>query len=248
MKPWHVVETARAPDGTEMALARREDEWVVRYGGKVLMSSRQHASEEALASLALPRARQRRAVLVGGLGLGFTLRAALDRVPVDATVEVAELTPALVEWNRRHVGALAGRPLDDRRTRVHAGDAVERIRAARGEFDAILLDVDNGPASAVHEANHRLYGPGGVEACRAALREGGVLAVWSAHHDAGYLRRLTRGGFRAEARVVPARGEAGGQRHVVFLAVRSDGGPGAPPGRGETPPLPRRGRRGRGPG
>jgi len=222
VKPWQTIEKALAPDGTEMVLARRDDEWVVRYGGKVLMSSRQHGSEDALASLALPRAAHRRAVLVGGLGLGFTVRATLDRIPVDAKVVVAELTPALLDWNRRLVGGLAGRPLDDRRTHVHIGDAVARIHEAKGAYDAILLDIDNGPASMVHESNHRLYGPSGIAACRAALREGGVLAVWSAHHDERYLARLQRGGFEAESKVVPARGDAGGLKHVIFLAVKRD--------------------------
>ena len=233
MRPWETVERAQAPDGTEMALARRDGEWVVRYGGKLLMSSRQHGSEDALAALGLQRARRRRAVLVGGLGLGFTARAALDRLPTDARLVVAELTPALVEWNRRLVGGLAGRPLDDPRCQVEVVDVAARIAGARAAWDAILLDVDNGPSSAVHRANHRLYGEAGIAACRAALAEGGVLAVWSAHHDLPYLRRLERAGFAAEARIVPARGDAGGLRHVLFLAVKRDGGgPGARRGGG----------------
>ena len=227
MKPWETVEKSLAPDGTEMVLARRDGEWVVRYGGKVLMSSRQHGSEDALAELALPKARHRRAVLVGGLGLGFTARAALDRIPTDAKVVIAELTPALLDWNRRLVGKLAGRPLDDPRCKVHVGDVVDRIAEARAAYDAILLDVDNGPGSMVHEGNHRLYGHRGIAACRIALAEGGVLAVWSAHHDEPYLRRLEKGGFAATARVVPARGPAGGLKHVLFIAVKA-----APAGRG----------------
>ena len=230
MKPWETVEKALAPDGTEMVLARRDGEWVVRYGGKVLMSSRQHGSEDALAELALPKARHRRAVLVGGLGLGFTARAALDRIPTDAKVVIAELTPALVGWNRRLVGKLAGRPLDDPRCKVHVGDVVDRIAEARAAYDAILLDVDNGPGSMVHEGNHRLYGHRGIAACRIALAEGGVLAVWSAHHDEAYLRRLEKGGFAATARLVPARGPAGGLTHVLFLAVKAP--PARWPGRG----------------
>jgi spermidine synthase len=194
MKPWETVARALSPDGTEMTLSRRDDEYVVRYGGKVLMSSRQHGSEDALAELALSRAAHRRAVLVGGLGLGFTVRATLDRIPVDSKVVVAELTPALVEWNKTFVAKLAGRPLDDPRTRLHVGDAVRRIHEAKGAYDAILLDIDNGPGSMVHEANHRLYGPAGIAACREALREGGCLAVWSAHHDERYLERLSRAG------------------------------------------------------
>jgi spermidine synthase len=234
VKPWETIEKAQAPDGTEMVLARRDDEWVVRYDGKVLMSSRQHGSEDALAALALDRVRQRRAVLVGGLGLGFTVRAALDRLPVDAKVVVAELTPALLDWNRRLVGKLAGRPLDDPRTHVHIGDAVARIRAAKGAYDAILLDIDNGPGSMVHESNHRLYGPSGIAMCRDALRDGGCLAVWSAHHDERYLERLQRSGFDAETRIVPARGPLGGLKHIIFLAVKKDSErPGARHARGQ---------------
>jgi spermidine synthase len=243
VKPWETVETARAPDGTELALAHRDGEWVVRYGGKVLMSSRQHGSEDALAELALKKARHRRAVLVGGLGLGFTARAALERVPTDAKVVVAELTPALLDWNRRLVGKLAGRPLDDPRCRIHVGDVVDRIAEARGAYDAILLDVDNGPGSMVHEGNHRLYGDRGIAHCRVALAEGGVLAVWSAHHDEPYLRRLQKGGFEATARVVGSRGPAGGLKHVLFVAVK------APPARrraGGRAPAARRGKVDRG--
>jgi spermidine synthase len=248
VKPWETVEKALAPDGTEMVLARRDDEWVVRYDGKVLMSSRQHGSEDALAALALERVRQRRSVLVGGLGLGFTVRAALDRLPVDAKVVVAELTPALLDWNRRLVGKLAGRPLDDPRTHVHVGDAVARIREAKGAYDAILLDIDNGPGSMVHEANHRLYGPAGIALCRDALRDGGCLAVWSAHHDDRYLERLQRCGFEAQARVVPSRGALGGLKHVIFLAVKQDAErPGARHARGLHPAGPRPARGGAAP-
>jgi spermidine synthase len=200
------------------------------------MSSRQHGSEDALAKLALDRVKQRRAVLVGGLGLGFTVRAALDRLPVDAKVVVAELTPALLDWNRRLVGKLAGRPLDDPRAHVHIGDAVARIREAKGAYDAILLDIDNGPASMVHRSNHRLYSPAGIALCRDALRDGGCLAVWSAHHDDRYLERLERSGFEAQAKVVPARGEQGGVKHIIFLAVKKDAErPGARHARGLTP-------------
>jgi spermidine synthase len=236
VKPWQTIEKALAPDGTEMVLARRDDEWVVRYDGKVLMSSRQHGSEDALAALALERVKQRHSVLVGGLGLGFTVRAVLDRLPVGAKVVVAELTPALVDWNRRLVGKLAGRPLDDARTHVHVGDAVQRIYEAKGAYDAILLDIDNGPGSMVHESNHRLYGPGGIALCREALRDGGCLAVWSAHHDERYLERLQRGGFDAESKIVPARGELGGLKHVIFLGVKKDSErPGARHARGLRP-------------
>jgi spermidine synthase len=208
------------------------------------MSSRQHGSEEALAALALGRlAKARRdargrkvgapspTVLMGGLGLGFTLRAALDRLPEGSRVVVAELFAPLVEWNRRHVAHLAGRPLDDPRTRLQQGDVLARIAEAKGAFDAILLDVDNGPSPLAHPANERLYGPKGVRACRDALRAGGVLAVWSAGPDERYRERLERAGLAAEVETVAARsGTSKGLRHVVFLGVKPDAAARAPRG------------------
>lgn len=219
MKRWETVDRAAAPDGTEIVLARRGEEWMVRAGGRVLVGSCTHGSEEALAALALERVARPRTVLVGGLGLGFTLRAALDRLPASARVEVAELVPALVGWNRGPLAHLAGRPLDDARVRLRAGDVRARIGEARGAYDAILLDVDNGPSALAHPSNDALYGEAGVRACRAALRAGGVLAVWSAGPDARYRARLERAGLEAEEIAVPARGEHGGVRHVVFLAT-----------------------------
>ena len=235
MLPWETVARAAGPDGAEWVLARRGDEWVVRVAGRALMSSKQHGSEEALAAIALGRLPKGRrdppgrrkgdrggpTVLVGGLGLGFTLRAALDRLPEDARVVVAELVPALVEWNRTHVSHLAGRPLDDARTRLQQGDVLSRIAEAKGAFDAILLDVDNGPSAVAVGANDRLYGDKGVRACRDALRSGGVLAVWSAGPDERYRERLERAGLEAEMEAVPARGGTSkGARHVVFLGVK----------------------------
>src|SRR5574337_720513 len=224
MKPWETVDRARAPDGTEIVLARRGDEWVVRAAGRVLMSSRVHGSEEALAALALARVARPRTILIGGLGLGFTLRAALDRLPPDARAVVAELVPELVEWNRGPAAALAGRPLEDPRVRLQIGDVRGRIAEARGAFDAILLDVDNGPSALqAHADTHDLYGDRGLRACRDALRAGGVLAVWSAGPDEGFRARLERTGLEVHQETVPARGGgAGGARHVVFLAAKPE--------------------------
>ncbi|HET6921837.1 MAG TPA: hypothetical protein VFI16_01695, partial [Anaeromyxobacteraceae bacterium] len=149
MQPWETIGRTRAPDGTALALARRGQEWVIRCGGRVLMTSRAHGSEDALAALALERARRRRTILIGGLGLGYTLRAALDRAPADARVVVAELVPEVVAWNRGPVAHLASRPLDDPRVRVQFRDVAAVVAEARGAFDAILLDVDNAPGSPV---------------------------------------------------------------------------------------------------
>lgn len=223
MLPWRIVERAAGPDGAEWTLARRGDEWVVRAAGRVLMSSRQHGSEEALAALGLARVARPRTVLVGGLGLGYTVRAALDRLPRDARVVVAELVPELVAWNRDLVGHLAGRPLDDPRTRLQHGDVLPRIAEARGAFDAILLDVDNGPSALSDARNARLYGDEGVRACRGALRAGGALAVWSAGPDDRFRARLEKAGLEAAIHAVPARGGTSrGARHVVFVGRKPE--------------------------
>jgi spermidine synthase len=230
MQPWETIGRTQAPDGTALALARRGQEWVIRYGGRVLMSSRAHGSEDALAALALERARRRRTILIGGLGLGFTLRAALDRAPADARVVVAELVPEVVAWSRGPVAHLAGRPLDDPRVRIQFRNVAAVVAEARGAFDAILLDVDNAPGSPVLRGNDRLYGDAGVQICARALASGGVLAVWSAGPDERYLGRLQRAGLDAEARPVAALG-----RHVIFLAAKC-----RVPGRGAAGPSPHR--------
>jgi spermidine synthase len=238
MQPWETIGRTQAPDGTALALARRGQEWVIRYGARVLMSSRAHGSEDALAALALERARRRRTILIGGLGLGYTLRAALDRAPADARVVVAELVPEVVAWNRGPVAHLAGRPLDDPRVRIQFRDVAAVVAEARGAFDAILLDVDNAPGSPVLRGNDRLYGDPGVQVCRRALASGGVLAVWSAGPDDRYLARLQRAGLEAEARSIAPLGGGGPGRHVLFLAVN-----GAAPRRSRAPRPPGRGAR-----
>ena len=197
MKPWELLGQTRAPDGTELALTRRDGEYVILAGGKSLMSSRMHGSEEALATLACRRARtlEQPCVLVGGLGMGFTLRATLDLLPPDATVVVAELVPAVVEWNRGPLGPLAGHPLKDKRVVVEVGDVAVTLRSSPGRFDAVLLDVDNGPAAFTASHNAGLYDDRGLAAARAALTIGGVLAVWSAWEDRKFEQRLRYAGF-----------------------------------------------------
>jgi len=221
VKPWELLGQTRAPDGAELALTLRSGEYVILANGKSLMSSRMHGSEEALAAFALARIRDREAphVLVGGLGMGFTLRATLDLLPQDGTVVVAELLPAVIEWNRGPLGPLAAHPLKDRRARVEPGDVAATLRSSAGAFDAILLDVDNGPAAFATSGNAALYNDAGLAAARAALKKGGVLAVWSARDDRKFEQRLRYAGFRVEVERVRARLKKGGPRHTIFLGT-----------------------------
>jgi spermidine synthase len=165
-----------------MKLARRGDEYLILAAGATLMSSRTHASEETLSTLACKTAStlKQPTVLVGGLGMGFTLRAALDLLSPHASIVVAELVPAVVAWNRGPLGHLAGHPLNDHRVRIEIADVAATLNSSPAQFDVIILDVDNGPAAFTASHNTRLYDDGGLAAARAALKEGGVLAVWSA--------------------------------------------------------------------
>jgi spermidine synthase len=222
MKAWELLGETRTPDGTDMRLTRRDDEYVILANGKPLMSSRMHGSEEALATLACGdlRKRDRPRVLVGGLGMGFTLRAVLDLLPSDAIVTVAELVPAVIDWNREPLAALAAHPLRDPRVRVEIADVGFTLRAGPDRFDAILLDVDNGPAAFTAAVNAGLYDNSGVAAAHAALRPRGTLAVWSAWDDRKFEQRLRYHGFDVDVVRVRARLKKGGPRHTIFLAVK----------------------------
>lgn len=220
MLSWTTVETARVADGGELVLARRgDDEWVVRIDQRLLMTNRMHDSEIALAERALEYLTDVQSVLVGGLGLGYTLRAVLDRVPENAEVTVVELVPELAEWNRKHLGALNEHPLDDPRCSVVIDDVFDLIKRSPGEFDVILLDVDNGPRALTQAKNQRLYDRAGVRACRKALRPGGVVGVWSAGPNAKYERQLQGNGFDVEVLRVHAR-VGSRAKHVLFLGKR----------------------------
>jgi len=212
--PWRELGRARVGDG-ELVLARRGDEFAIRLRGAELMNSRSHRSEEELARLGcagLAKVAGAR-VLVGGLGMGFTARAALDALPPDAHVMIVELVPEVVAWNREHLGELARRPLDDPRVKLRVDDVARVIREQT--WHAILLDVDNGPDAFTAPANAALYGARSLVACRRALVAGGALAVWSVADDRKFTDRLRAAAFEVERHRVVAHG---GVKHVVWIA------------------------------
>ncbi len=217
---------ARIPDTRKsLLLYQHKDKFSIVIPGRgELMNSRVHGSEKALAELACARMGQpaRPRLLVGGLGMGFTQAAALAAVGAEAEVVVAELVPEVVDWHRQWIGAPAGHPLSDPRSTVVVGDVAELLRAEPGGFNAILLDVDNGPQAVVRRENDWLYSLAGLAVARAALRPGGVLAVWSAGPDAQFDRRLSRAGFKSELIVVRPHRAGKGARHYIWLAKPVD--------------------------
>lgn len=220
MKPDEVLERVILPDGKEMVLMRWDDHIAISVGGRPLMSSHEHESEDELGRLVagriagVPEPR----VLIGGLGLGYTLRAALDVLPASAKVVVAELVPAVVRWNRGEHGILAGRPLKDKRVHVMVED-VGKVIAKRTKYDAILLDVDNGPDALTHDANAKLYKRAGLVRARAALRANGLLAVWSAFPSRTFTMWLREVGFHVEQlRATPSM--PGGPRYYIWIGRR----------------------------
>jgi spermidine synthase len=223
VKPFELLGQTLSPDGTVMKLIRRSDEYIILADGAILMSSRMHGSEEELATFACQRVRtlEQPSVLIGGLGMGFTLRATLDLLSPDATVVVAELVPAVVEWNRGTLGSLAGHPLKDKRVRVETGDVAVTLTSYLGQFDAVLLDVDNGPTAFTASNNAGLYDNRGIAAARAALKMEGVLAVWAAREDRRFQQRLRHGGFDVQMHRVRGRLKEGGPRHIIFLSHKS---------------------------
>ena len=206
-----------------MKLIRRGDEYLILVNGAILMSNRMHGSEEALATFAFQRMRtlERPSVLIGGLGMGFTLRATLDLLSSDAAVVVAELVPAVVEWNRGPLGPLAKHPLKDKRVRVETGDVAVTLSSRLGQFDAVLLDVDNGPAALTDSNNAGLYDSRGIAAAHASLKKTGVLAIWAAKEDRKFKQRLRDGGFDVQVQRPRGRLIKGGPRHTIFLARKS---------------------------
>ena len=224
MIPWKSLDSAQVPDGSaQMCLYARGGEYSIRVNGCELMNSRVHGSEDALAEFACARIGSRPSprILIGGLGMGFTTAAALQRLDGEGRVLVAELLPKVVEWNLKFLGELNGHPLKDPRVTVQETDVSLILKSENQAFDAILLDVDNGPAGLTRTGNNWLYGEAGAKAAFAALKPAGVLAVWSAGPDPAFARRLRRVGFQVEEFGVRARGPAGGSLHTIWIAVRS---------------------------
>ena len=223
MIPWVQLDRAEMPGGGELRLMQRGTEYSIMLGRIELMNSRLSGSEEALATLAFAklRDRQRPQVLIGGLGMGFTLRAALADLGTGARIEVAELAPAVIAWAHGPLAGIFGTCLADPRLTIHQGDVGRVMRESPLAFDAILLDVDNGPEGLSREANDTLYDMAGLGAARAALRPGGVLAVWSSGPDRHFTERLRPTGFRVDETRVRAHAGRSGARHVIWLATRA---------------------------
>lgn len=220
MTPRELIDTAKIPGGDELRLFRRGKDFMIVLDRNELMSTRMSGSEEALAVMSCERLAGRKAphLLIGGYGMGFTLRAALAALPGDAQVTVAELVPEIIQWARGPMAELAAGCLDDARVRLFEGDVAAVIGDARQTYDAILLDVDNGPDGLTREGNDGLYSVRGLAAARQALTPGGVLAIWSAAPDNAFARRLGAAGFAVEEVAVRARGNGKGARHVIWFA------------------------------
>jgi spermidine synthase len=223
--PWSLLDKAQIPGGGgELRLMQRGAEFSIRLGQTELMNSRLRGSEEALATLSCARIRTRERpwILIGGLGMGFTLRAALAVVVTEAEIIVAELAPAVVAWARGPMAELFHNSLTDPRVSILESDVSRLIRSGRSAYDAILLDVDNGPEGLSRKANDGLYDMEGLRAASAALRPGGVLAVWSSGPDRSFAQRLRKTGFGVDEVRVRANGARGGARHVIWIATHPD--------------------------
>lgn len=220
MIPREHIGTAQVPGGEELRLFRHGRDFIIALDRNELMNTRMSGSEEALATMTLERLGNCKAphLLIGGYGMGFTLRAALALLGRDAKLTVAELVPEILEWARGPMAELTAGCLDDPRVLLAAADVADLIAGARGAFDAILLDVDNGPDGLSRQENDRLYSAAGLQSAKAALAPGGILAVWSAGRDPAFTRRLRDAGFVVEEVSVRARSNGKGAHHVIWFA------------------------------
>jgi spermidine synthase len=221
--PVELIDTADLPDGGRLRLLRRGDDFSIRFGPEELMGNQVRHSEEALAALGCRHLAQRGGrVLIGGLGMGFTLGAALDALPQDATIIVAELVPKIVTWANGPLAHIFGAKLADPRVSIKMADVHDVIVRDTERFDAILLDVDNGPDGLIHLANERLYCNWGLRAAYAALRPGGVLAIWSAYRDEAFVERLAAAGFDVDEISIEAYPDDENGMHIIWLAAKKE--------------------------
>jgi spermidine synthase len=220
MKPWETLATAITPDGTRFELQRHDRDFLIHADGYELMTSGAHSSEDAMMALACPKPPADACVLIGGLGMGYTLAATLALMPPEGTVVVGEIVPEVIEWNRGPLGPLAGHPLDDPRAELVAGDVADLIRGSESRFNAVLLDVDNSVDSFSQKPNFWLYTPDGLAAIRRSLRPGGALAIWSVGTDKTGERYLRKAGFEASTHSIRGRNKRGGHYSVILGRVR----------------------------
>lgn len=224
MIPWQLLDSARVPgENEDLRLYQRGEEFSIRVDGSELMNSRVHGSEDAMAQLACARIASLLCpkILIGGLGMGYTLAAALNKLGTESQAVVAELVPAVVAWNRGPLASLAGHPLDDDRVTIREIDVAQILRAEHLAYDAILLDVDNGPRGLTRKSNNWLYTRAGLDAAFAALRPAGVFALWSASPDRGFTQLLRKAGFQVDEERVRARCRHGGGYHTIWIAGRA---------------------------
>jgi spermidine synthase len=223
MLPWLHLDKAAIPGGGELRLKQRGSEFSIMLGANELMNSRLSGSEEALATLVAERlsGRKHPRILIGGLGMGYTMRAALSAFGPDANIIVSELVPAVITWAKGPMAEVFKNSLNDPRVTIVAEDVADRIKTDRSGFDAILLDVDNGPDGLTKKSNDRLYDAFGLSAALQALRPGGILAIWSAAPDDSFTKRLRRAGFVTEEIRVRASRSKRGAKHMIWLAKRS---------------------------
>ena len=224
MKPQIKLATARTPDGGEMELYQHDQDFLIKVNGQGLMNSRRHESEQELARLGCAHLINHEAprVLIGGLGMGYTLRQTLDMLGPNATVVVSELLSAVVAWNLEYLGELNGQPLDDKRTNLMIGDIFQLISQSSSQFDAILLDVDNGPSAITDSGNQRLYGQAGIQACRRALRKPGSLAIWSSEPSKAFEQLLLKCGFHVRRYKGKAHKDGNSKPLYIWVAMEDE--------------------------
>jgi spermidine synthase len=216
MKPWNTVGEAVSPDGTRLELVEHDGEYVIKADDLPLMSTRMHFSEMELARLVCTKLKSNAKVMIGGLGLGYTLRSALDLIPKDGVVVQVELVPEVIEWNKGPLGPFNNHPLKDTRTIIVQDDISKVIRQSQNNYDSIMLDVDNGPSTLVNERNAWMYTNQGLQSIRNALKNKGKVAIWSANDEPRFISHMKRNGFLAERHHIQAHRGKGGIRHVIF--------------------------------